>query len=101
MIKRYVITHETEGFIAAVYAERFELVPPQNRNTFTGNRSGNFFIGSEVVASVDNPHCKVGVSAVADDSRRGENRGKCLTAEEIAAINAENLDIHNREAIAN
>lgn len=99
MIKRYVITHETEGFIAAVYAERFELVP--HRNTFTGNRSGNFFIGSEVVASVDNQHCKVGVSAVADDSRRGENRGKCLTAEEIAAINAENLDIHNREAIAN
>jgi hypothetical protein len=91
MIKRYVIMHETEGFIAAFYAERFELVPLQNRNSFTGNRSGNFFIGTEVVGCVDNPRCRVGVSAIADDSRRGENRGKCLTVEEIELIRMENL----------
>jgi hypothetical protein len=93
MIKRYVITHETEGFVAAVYAERFELVPLRSRNSFNGNRPGNFFIGSDVVASLDNPRCWVGVSALSDESRSPENRGRCLTADEIAAINAENCAI--------
>jgi hypothetical protein len=88
LIKRYVVMHKTSGFIVGIYAERFTRSGAAN--SFTGNVGGDFWIGDQVVASVDNPNVIVSVSSVSDISRPLELQGEVLTLDECNAIHEEN-----------
>lgn len=75
-MKRYVIEHTTDGFIASIYAEKF---------TLASKTCGHFWRGDDVVASIDTRCCTVRISGVRDTKK--------TTDDEIEAINLENAYI--------
>ena len=54
------------------------------------NRVWHHLFGRGIVASVDNAMCSVGVTAVLEESRPVEDRGKCLSLELNQQLREEN-----------
>ena len=54
-LERFVVNDKQGCFLVCIYAQRFEWYSGVG-NSFTGARLGNFYIGDQIVASLEDAH---------------------------------------------
>lgn len=74
MRKRFIIWDREGRFVAGVYAERYEVYAGVG-NSFTGAKIGNFYIGADIVATVELSH---GVTVSDSQGRAWDRKGDIL-----------------------